>query len=198
MKNTFFIMLLIFGIIGTTHAQKTASSKQQFPIHISVLDESISLPNLWFLEYDYNPAIIIGTEYTLKSKEKSDFHLTGNIGYYYHKDWQSTFFILPEIGYRYHPKRWGFYTRVGLGYSHSFSPKPIYQYDVDNFKEVKDLGSPALMTSLSVNASYKLSDKDLSPELYASFMLSAELPFTIYTGIHQFVGIGYKFYPFKR
>ena len=197
MKKRLIIICCFLGIFMQINAQEKATIKQNFPINISILDESTSLPNFWFLRYSYDPAIMIGTEYILKQKAKSDFHLTGNIGYYYHEDWASTLFILPEIGYRYHLKRWSFYARFGVGYSHSFATKPIYQFEEGAFRETNDLGNPAAMVSLSLNTSFKLSDKALAPEIYVTLMSSGELPFNNYTGVHQFAGVGYKFYPFK-
>lgn len=192
--TTVFVVLLATILYG----QEKEGIKQQFPIHVEVTDESISLPNLWFLKYRYNPAIKVGTEYLLKEKNKHDFHLTGSLGYYYHKDWQSTFHLLPEVGYRYDLKRVRLFARLGVGYAHVFSPKTVYKFDGSEFKEAKDFGVPKLITSLSLNVSYEVTQKENSPELYFTFTNTQELPFNTYTGVHQFVGFGCKFYPFKR
>jgi len=197
--KTLFCALILFCISSSTFGQvsKWDSIKQTLPLSISILDESISLPNAWFLEYSYNPAIMVGTEYVLKQKPKSDWHLTGNIGFYYHKNWELAPFINSEIGYRYKiNKRLNIQGRFGLGYLHYFAAKTVYTYQDGTFKEKTNFGSPTLMVSLSAALEYKLKQKSNSPVVFISFMSAAKVPFSIYSGLNQFVGIGYKFYPF--
>ncbi len=171
---------------------------QNFPLKVSILDESISLPNFWFTDYPFNPAVIVGTEYVFAKKRKHDWHLTGNLGYYYHKDWESAVFLNSEIGYRYHLKRWSISPKFGIGYTHAFSPKPTYAYADGTFKEVRDFGRPAFNASLTLEIAFKVTKRENSPEVFFTFMESLELPYTNYTGLHQFVGFGYKCYPFKK
>ncbi|MEN0051408.1 MAG: hypothetical protein AAF806_30360 [Bacteroidota bacterium] len=188
------IPLLFISLLSNVYAQQKSDKKQDFPIHLSILDESTSLPNFWFLRYAYNPAFIVGTEYTLTH----DWHLTGNLGFFYRKEWQTAVFLLPEIGYRRHLNRWSFYPRLGLGYTHSFVARPVYKFEGTQFQEVSNLGSPFLTGSLSLNLSYQLKDQERSPEIYCSFMMMALVPFNNWAGLHQLVGVGYKFYPFKN
>lgn len=193
--------LLLILISGSSFGQVTQwdNIKQTLPISIVVLDESISLPNLWFLEYEYNPAIIIGTEYILKQKPKSDWHLTANIGFYYHKSWELGPFINSEIGYRHGlGKRFNLQSRFGLGYLHQFAGKAVYTFQEETYKEKTDFGSPTLMTSLSLGCEYKLKRKSYSPTIFLIYMSTVKLPFSIYNGLNQFVGLGYKFYPFSK
>lgn len=193
--------LLLILISGSSFAQVAQwdSIKQTLPISIAVLDESISLPNLWFLEYEYNPAIIIGTEYILKQKPKSDWHLTANVGFYYHKNWELGPFINSEIGYRRSlTKRFNLQGRFGLGYLHQFAGKTVYTFQEGTYKEKTDFGSPTLMGSLSFGCEYELKEKPFSPTVFFIYMGAAKLPFSIYNGLNQFVGLGYKFYPFSN
>ena len=193
----FFTITLSLWIFLQLTAQADDPKKQSFPIHISVMDVSSSIPNFWFLRYSYNPAGMIGTEYLLKEKNNHDFHLTGNVGFYHQEDWQTGTFLNSEIGYRQHFNRWNAYARLGVGYAHTFSPRPVYKFEDGQFQEVKDNGRSYFMGSVSLNVSYELSKKENSPEVYFTFMQSVELPFNQWAGAHQFVGIGYKFYPFK-
>lgn len=171
-------------------------SKDPIPLKISILDESIALPNFWFTRYSYNPAAMVGTEFILKEKEKHDWHLTANLGFYYHKDWQAAVFLNSEIGYRYHFGRFNAAARLGLGYAHVFATQPIYREVDGDFVAATDYGSPAFMPSLGVSLAYELKEQEYSPEVFLIFASQAEVPFNFFTGLHQMVGIGVKFYPF--
>ena len=194
------ILLLALSLMGfaTLFAQEKEKREQTFPLHISVMKESISLPVASPLKYRYNPAIIVGTEYLLKEKENHDFHLVGNLGYYYHKDWESTIFLNIGVGYRYNLKRWSIYPRLGIGYAHIFSSKPIYKFKGGQFRQVKDFGSPAGQGSFSLNTGYKLNKNDNSPVLYLTYMFTAQIPNSDFGGFHQFIGLGYQFFSFKK
>ncbi len=195
MKNNrlfnILVLLLFFSI-----TQKGFS--QTMPLKISILDESISFPNFWFTDYAFNPSLMIGTEHILKEKGNHDWHLAGNLGFYQHKDWQNGVFLNAEIAYRYHFKRLSIAPKFGLGYAHTFSPKSVYQFENGEYKPVKEFGNPTLMPSLSIELAFKINKTEQSPEVFLTFMESAEIPFRFYNGLHQFVGLGYKFYPFSK
>lgn len=167
------------------------------PIRISVMDESISLPNTWFLRYSFNPAVSVGTEWVLKEKNNHDLHATGNLGFFYHKDWQSAVYLNSEIGYRYRLQRFFGTARFGLGYTHQFATKPVYSPVDGNFEQVTDYGGPAVMTSLAVGVGYRFGSQPYAPEVGLTLMQSFDVPFTIFSGAHQFVGVSFAFYPFN-
>tara|TARA_B110000902_G_scaffold239064_1_gene287452 strand:+ start:1337 stop:1900 length:564 start_codon:yes stop_codon:yes gene_type:complete len=180
-------------------SQNTEREKQFFPINISVIHESISLPFVTNpIKYQYNPAFLIGTEYMLKKKNKHDFHLSGNLGYYYHKDWESTPFVEIRVGYEYFIKRFSIGTDFGIGYAHIFNPKPVYGFEDGKFQEVKNKGTSAFQSSFSILPSFKLHQKDNSSELFFAYTFAIQYPFSETKGFHQFIGIGYKFYPIKN
>ena len=163
------------------------------------MHESLSLPFVTNpIKYEYNPAFLIGTEFILKKKNKHAFYLSGNLGYYYHKDWESTPFVEIRIGYRYNIKRFSITSSVGLGYAHIFTPKPIYGFQDDKFQEIKDKGTSALQSSLSIIPSFKLFKKENSAEFYLTYTFAIQYPNSETKGFHQFIGAGYKFYPFKN
>jgi len=203
-KSIYFKTLLITVLLFVSNLSKAQTTnwdslKHTLPISIAVLDESISIPNHWFLEYEYNPAFIIGTEHILKKKPKSDWHLTANIGFYYHKSWEMAPFINSEIGYRYNfSKRFALQGRFGLGYLHLLTTKPVYTFEDDIYIEKTNFGSPTLLVSLSAGCDFKLNTKINSPSIFLTYMSSVKIPFSIYNGLNQFVGLGYKFYPFTQ
>lgn len=162
------------------------------------MDESISLPTFWFLRYEYNPSLMVGTEYIWKENSNHDWHFTANLGGYYNKEWQAGIFVNSEIGYRYHWNRWNTFARVGLGYSHTFETKRIYQPDGNgSYSQARNLGNPNFMPSLGLGIGYQLNDNPNSTEIYLHYLQTAELPLNLFTGVHQFVGVGVKFYPFQ-
>lgn len=184
-KNTLIILPILLAL---------NSQAQYIPIRLAIADESISPPNFWFLKYEYNPAILIGTEIMLQQKNKHDWHLACQLGYFYHKNWESATWLQAEIVYRYHIKRFSISPKLGIGYAHTFSPKPVYRYQGDRFKKVIDYGNPTFMGSFNLELAFKLAKRQPSPEVFIFMMESVEVPFNTYTGYHQFVGLGYKFY----
>lgn len=186
--------MVLMSISNISPAQET--SKAPLPLKISILDESLALPNFWFTRYSYNPAAMVGTEFILKEKEKTDWHLTANLGFYYHKDWQAAVFLNSEIGYRYHFGRFNAAARLGIGYAHVFATQPIYREVDGDFVAATDYGSPTFMPSLGLSLAYELQEKAYSPEVFLIFSSQVEVPFNFFTGLHQLVGVGVKFYPF--
>lgn len=192
------LLLLSFAIVCFT-SNLFANDSSDYPISVAIMDESISLPGTWFLRYSFNPAIMISSERILKEKNNHDWHLNATIGYYHHKEWLSGILLFPEIGYRqYIKKRWAVYSRFGLGYTHRFALKPIYTYQDGTWAEANELGSPAVMASLSLGVSYKVKDEEKSPEIFINTLGSVEYPLSIFTSLHHFNGVGVKFYPFKN
>lgn len=185
------IICLIFYSSKTFTQQEVTS----FPIKISILDETLTLPGLGSLNYKFNPAIMLGTEYILRKKNNHDWFLSANLGYYYHKDWQAAVFINSEIGYRYQFKRWNFNSKFGLGYAHAFSTKPLYENKEGVWQEAKNTGSPKFMPSIGFELGYQLTDEINSPEIFATYMLAIDVPTNIFSGFHRLAGIGIKFYP---
>lgn len=193
------LITIFYCCINTIYAQETTAKEQLFPISISLMHESISLPFVSNpIKYSYNPSLLIGTEFLLRRREKHDLILSGNLGYYYHKNWESTLFSEIRFGYKYKIKRFSIHPNLGLGYAHIFTPKPIYGFEDGQFKQIKDKGRSAFQTSLSILPSYKLFKTENSPEIHIVYTFSIQYPFSETNGFHQFIGVGYKFFPFKN
>lgn len=71
MNKLFQILAIICLTFCSINIIAQQSESQSFPLKISVLDESLTLPGLGSLNYEYNPAIMIGTEYLLKTKRQA-------------------------------------------------------------------------------------------------------------------------------
>ncbi|MEO0338125.1 MAG: hypothetical protein AAF242_02820 [Bacteroidota bacterium] len=184
-----FLCLYVFGI----QAKAQLSSDQ--PLKISILDESISLPNTWFLDYSFNPAIMVGTEITLKSNPKNAFFLSGDLGFYHHKGIQSALVFNLGLGYRQEIGRLYASLRLGPGYSHIFTASQIYEYENGEYVEKGDLGRPTFSPFIALEVGYALSSKAQRPELFLTMIESVDI--NAVTFPHQFVGLGLKFYPFQ-
>lgn len=198
MKQIVLITILFLGK-NSIYAQEFKTKKQLFPISFSVMQETMSLPFVTNpIKYKYNPSLLISTEYVLKKKNRNDFHLSGNLGYYYHRNWESTLFVEIRIGYEYYLKRFSIGIDFGLGYAHIFKPKSVYSFEDGKFQKVKDKGTSAMQSSLSITPSFKLNQKENSAELFLAYTFAIQYPFSETKGFHQFIGIGYKFYPIKN
>ena len=90
-----FLLLMSWSCFAQSQVNKS-----DLPLSISVLDESLALPNFKFLSYSYNPALIVGTAYPLKTTENSKTYLKLQVGGYHHKGWQSAVFVNSEFTYQ--------------------------------------------------------------------------------------------------
>lgn len=197
MKTIFLTVLTLLSIICYAQAQTTTTSKwQDYPLRVTLADESISLPNFWFTNYPFNPSVQIGTEHIWKQKERSNWAILGNVGFYYHKNWQAALTLTSGIGYRRHFGRWNINPRLELGYAHVWETNPVYKIENGQPRKVTNFGNPLGTTGLSLNIGYALTDKPRSPEIFVTYGSSIEVPLHLPTGVHQTVGVGVQFYPF--
>lgn len=170
------------------------TSKKQWPIKLSILDENLTTPDLNVARYSFNPAIILGTEYYLKQTDRNEWFLGGNVGFYSHKYFRNAIFLNTELGYRHHFGRFNTSAQLGLGYAHVFATLPTYKYENGDYNEVTDWGSPAFMPSLGLELGYRLGNSPNSPELFIDYMFAVDDPFAVLPLPHQFFGLGIKFF----
>lgn len=199
MLTRIFLTLIVCGSVGfspTLAGQDKSKLKQDFPLRISLLDESITPPGFLFVKYPYNPAAMVGTEFLLRKRPKHDLHLTGNLGFYFHRHIRTSVFLNTEIGYRYHLGRFSPTLRAGIGVAHAFSTAPVYVFNGEDYETGKNSGRPVLLPSVGFELAYRLKDQERSPELFFSYIFALEAPFAFVTLSHVLVGVGYKFYPF--
>lgn len=191
---------LVFLAIQTSFVfaqSKTSLSLKQMPLSISLMDESISLPNFWFLGYPFNPALMIGTEYVWNDHPRYDWLVAANLGGYHHRYSQAAIFLNSELGFRYHVNRWNAQMRVGAGYAHTFYPGTEFRLINGMPEPVTAAAGPTFMPSASLGLGYRLSESAYAPEISLLWMVAADMPFSYYTGLHQMVGVRFSFYPFQ-
>ena len=192
--------LLAFGLFMLVFIANTQSQHhpQNFPLKVSVLDESITFPSFNFLSFSYNPALLIGTEYQLKRKSNSEWFIAANLGFLHHKEMQTAVFLTTEFAYRRYFGPLSLRIGLGPGYLHSFTNGPVYRFEQGSFSEAGNAGTPYFLVSASAELGYRLGKDTYSPELFITWSNSVELPLNAYTTAHQLVGIGIKVYPFKK
>jgi len=184
----------LFSLIGHASAQKEGRS---LPVQILLLDESISLPGFSFLDYPYQPAFQLGTELSLKEGMKHDWHVAGNIGFYFHDDLRTAGFLNAQLGYRRTFGRFNASLAVGPGLAFAFAPQPVYVFENGTYQEGKNNGDLIFMPSGALNLAYRLRQAEKSPEVVFHYSLSLDAPFSVLPLPHLFVGLGLRFYPFK-
>ena len=198
MNYKFSIVSIFFFLSSyTCFSQLDLLKDKDAAIEIAVLDESINFPTFKSFTYSYNPAFYLAYENILKEKNTHDWHLHTSLGFYFHKDWQFAPNLNFAIGYRKHINRFNGFARLGIGYAHVFASKAGYKLDGNSWKQATDFGAPRFQPSLTVGLGYQLKDTAHSPQINVLWSQSVDIPINIFSGVHHFMGISYKFYPFN-
>ncbi|MEM6394958.1 MAG: hypothetical protein AAF741_01330 [Bacteroidota bacterium] len=179
----------------STSAQR---DKPSLPIKISILQQSVDLPSFRFLNYSIKPAATIGTEYRLGRGKNHDWHLSGDVGFYFHRQLRTAVFARAGIGYRRYFGRFNFSARVLAGSALVFATEPVYGFQDGTYTEVKNSGQLVFMPSADISLAYRLKQNELAPELFLSYQIAIDSPFSPAATLpHLFVGGGLLFYPFQ-
>lgn len=192
MKNILFIVFLTNCSI--LHAQNLRPKS----IYASYFGETIT-----------HPGLKIGVTYQLKQWDKTklkkngkkrniqkNIDLSPGIGFFYHKDYQTALFILPELSYSRKNVKGNFITAgFGAGYMRTFIP---HVYDLNSNGEIVRIvaGYNYFLTDLSLTFGKDLSVKKKLPIcLFFKPQLMYALP-NATKGVSYFVfeiGASYKF-----
>ncbi|MEZ5029771.1 MAG: hypothetical protein R2787_00040 [Saprospiraceae bacterium] len=157
------ILLLLCGCLSAANAQKfeiDSIGKQKLEMPVSVS---------YFGNFIIDPGFKLGIERPFltiqKTKNKSNgkikinrhqFFNTLNLGYYYTKELNHTWFLNTELGYR-KTRKSGFKTEVllGVGYLRTFLTDETYEVDNNgNVSIIKNAGSNYFMPSLAFGLGY--------------------------------------------
>lgn len=186
-------LLLLTGLI-----LPRLPAQQSWPLKISLIDHSLSIPTTWFLGYGVDPGLMLGTEYRLKEKGGHQLYLSGNLGLYYQARVETGLFLQVDIAYRYQWKRWYAGLGLGPGYAHTFFTTPEYRYADGTFSPAPQNGRPHIVLAGGVELGYQLGEKPESPRLSFVFREQIHSPLTFYNGFHQLVGLSCTFFPFVQ
>lgn len=201
-----FIFLLLCGCVSTANAQKfeidsIVQQKLEMPVSVS-----------YFGNFIFDPGFKLGIERQLltiqKTRNKSNgkikinrhqFFNTLNLGYYYTKEQNDTWFLNTELGYR-KTRKSGFKTEVllGVGYLRTFLTDETYEVDNNgNVSKIKNAGSNYIMPSLSFGIGYDNSIKHPKFPIAVSFRpnLFFQYPYnsSLLTHIATEINLSYKF-----
>ena len=133
------------------------AAQSRFPIVVSAGAHSLTVPwHLGPVTSRLNPALIVGTERTLRPGGRVRLYQTANLGFLQHYWWMTGAFLDTEFGVS-SAFPFGFHAdlRLGVGYLHYFWRRKILELRDGEYVQVTDWGNPSLMVPLSVVLGYR-------------------------------------------
>ena len=188
---------LLFIALLTTCSILQAQSLRPKSIYASYFGETVT-----------HPGLKIGVTYQLKFWDKTktrkngdkriiqrSIELSPGIGFFYHKDYQTGLFVLPEWSYSRKNAKGNFLTAgIGVGYMRTFIPN-VYDLNANGEIESIDAGYNYFLTNYSITFGKDLSVKKMIPiSIYIKPQLMYALP-NATNGISYFaleLGASYK------
>lgn len=169
-----YILFFVVGCSVVSFGQVSQSKGLPFhllPIEISVGNFSVGVPFSKLIVPNYYPCATFGTEFYYRKRPRHSFYQTAKVGTYVCKYSTSSVFLITETGYRLLlPRAFFFDGNVGLGYSHLFRPRSLYQWSGNDYEHVRDLGVPSLMGVFSFSLGYRcLKRSQSSIEMFARY-----------------------------
>ena len=147
-------MVLFLGLSILDLGEAEAQSESSWTV--SAGTHALTLP--WYpgpVGYGFNPAVMVGTDRTIRSSEHWSFFYQVNLGFFKHHWWMSGVSLEPEIGIG---RRLvgGFQAdfRIGLGYMHYFWRRQSLELKEGKYVEATDWGRPSVILPLSVTLGY--------------------------------------------
>lgn len=189
----YLILITFITVSSILYAQNL----KPHSIHISYLGETIT-----------HPGLKIGVTYQLNDWEKKimknngsekiiqkSIDLSPSIGFYYHKNYQTGLFVLPELSYS-RKNRKGNYRTIGLGagYMRTFIPH-VYDFDSSGAIEKIHTGNNYFITNYFITFGKDLNVKNKIPmDIYVKPQMIYALP-NVPKGVWYFaleIGVSYK------
>ncbi len=184
------IIPLLILLTGATQAQELPV-RNPVPITISVYSESVGVPNFKNFFKDPSIGIRVGTEFYYTNKSGHQTLQTVNLGYYYHKDFQSGVYISTEFGYRKFIGDFILDGTIGGGYLLVTSAMPRYENRGGDYKKISNTFG-RFMPTLGVGAGYRFN----SVMVFSRYEIFGEMPFG-FKGLpalpHKTLHIGTRF-----
>lgn len=196
--RSIFGALLFLVACCSLRGQLVTAEPHPISLKVSLLDESISPPNFWFLDYSYNPALMLGLEYRLSKSPRRDWHLAANMGYYFHRHFRTAGFLQAGIGYRQQLGRLQLSGRILAGASLAFATEEVYAFEDGDYRGVNNSGSLIFSPAVDFSLGYRLGKQSSGTEIYLNYMLAIDSPFGGALLLpHVFAGLGCRFHPFQ-
>ena len=162
MKKTFVLTLALFLVIGSAAGQEVASPKKwQFPLELTFFNHAVSIPFEGIILSPLHPGFSVGTEYAYTEGRRGRLFQSLAGGYYYNKYIARALFLQTSAGYRY-TLGFGLFGDItlGIGYLHSFHPRPIYGLNAQGeYEKAKDTGKGAFIALGALGIGYDFRQK---------------------------------------
>ncbi|MEL6669777.1 MAG: hypothetical protein AAFO91_06340 [Bacteroidota bacterium] len=173
-------------------------NKPPIPIKITVLHQAIDLPGFRAFKYPYKPAITLGTDYVLGQDNGRNWFISGDLGFYFHRDFRTAVFMRAGIGYQQQIRRFKLGLRATAGSALVFATEPVYAFENGEYIQARNSGQLVFMPGADISLAYELRKRANSPEVFLSYQIAIDSPFSPTAVLpHVFVGGGITFYPFQ-
>ncbi len=170
MKTIF--TLLVGLVFVSAFGQESQLQKQTFPITITIFSESIGLPNFKNLLKGSNFGVRLGTELYYRQRDSQRVFQTINIGFYRHKNFQNSFYLSSEFGYRALFGKAFADGTIGVGYLLINSALPRYAKEGSSFvKSSSTFGR--FVPTFGFGAGYQLK----TMAVFSRYEMFGEMPF---------------------
>ncbi|MFQ5641877.1 MAG: hypothetical protein ACE5IR_28205, partial [bacterium] len=177
----------------------STKTKEPFPLVIAVGTHTLSFP--WHnkpLTFQFNPALIIGTEFMHKNWKHFRISQPVNLGYFQHKYIESGLFLNTDLAFSY-ATGFGLHADflLGAGYLHAFSRREVFELKNGEYEKVTDWGRPAAMISLAAALGYQFkSNRRFSFSPFIQYRWFVQTPFSeeIPLMTHLLLTVGTKIY----
>jgi len=185
MKKSILAALLCLAAVGVK-AQGIRGVSAAFQT------ESIAIP--FSRVAPIHPGAELGLALAQKSKPQSLRRWSVYAGWFYHKDLDHGLYVRGEYAFVYRLKStFELQVPVGLGYMHSFHPKPMYTQNADgSFSQKQQGGRPHALLTVGLGLSY-LKLGQVQP--FVKYEVFAQSPFvtTVPVVVRNFLKIGTTF-----
>jgi hypothetical protein len=173
MKNIFIPFLtLLFSF-------QIFAQKKNFPVNISLFNESTAIPFTQFYTMPIHPGIQLGTEFNYTNKEHSRLFQTANSSYFYHNHLVQGIGLSTELGYEYRLRLGlAFESLLGVGYMHTFATAEEFTFSNGQYEKKADQGNPRFYPSLSFDIGYYFKKSRNSPKIFIRYQSWAEYPYS--------------------
>jgi len=195
-----FLSIITFSENGIAEPD-SVKAKKQFPLVIAVGTHTLSAP--WHnkpLTYQFNPSLIVGTEFTHKNWKHFRLAQPVNLGFFQHEFIESGVFLNTDLAFSYRTG-FGLHTDIslGAGYLHAFSRREVFELKNGEYEKVTDWGRPTAMFSLAAALGYQFkSNRRLSFSPFIQYRWFAQAPFAdpdeIPVATHLLLTVGTKIY----
>jgi hypothetical protein len=134
-----------------------AEAQSGTPVVLSMGTHSLTTP--WYLgpvADRINPAFMVGTDRSIRTRDKWRFFYALNLGLFRHHWWMTGLSLEPELGIgRSIPGGFHADLRLGLGYLHYFWRRETLELKDGQYVKAADWGHPSLIVPLSLTLQYR-------------------------------------------